>query len=496
MSSNPSQEKDAAAATRRERSAARRERRTRRARRAALAVAAVLALVLGIGLAAGWRLDRNIARVDVEEGLGDRPSRDDGPDGPLNVLVIGSDARQGIGTDEYGTDTVEGGAHSDTNLLVHLSADRRSAYVISIPRDSMTKAPKDCADPSSTVARGPVRQWNYNFNKGGPACTLKTLEGLTGVYVDHVAVIDFRGFQQMVDALGGVDVCLAKPLKDEDAHVDLPAGRQQLDGKEALGYVRARKSLGDGSDLARIKRQQAFMSSMAQEATRSSLLLRPDKLYSFLDAATTSITADEDLGLTRMYDIASSLKDLGIDELAFVTVPTEPYPADPDRVQWAKSADALWEAVREDRPLPGTKKKQAESKPLTVAPNRVDVDVVNDTTVEGLGSQEADALDRQGFRVKVSPLAATSQVTGVVVRHRKEDAEAARTLADAYPGARLRQDWRVPEGRVRLVLGAGAPHAREVANRLGTHPIPAATVTAPPPSGSVEVRAADEDICR
>lgn len=483
--------------TRRSRSDRRRTRRARRARRVALVVAAVVALVVGGSLAAGYRLNRNIDRVDIGEGIGSRPSsQSGGADGPLNILVVGSDTRQGIGTDEYGTDTVEGGAHSDTNLLVHLSADRRSAYVISIPRDSMTKAPKDCADPASTVANGVMRQWNYNFNEGGLGCTVKTLEGVTGVYIDHAVVIDFQGFQQMVDALGGVEVCLAKPVKDSDAHVDLPAGRQWLDGKQALGYVRVRKSLGDGSDLARIERQQIFMSSMAQEATRSSLLLRPDKLYSFLDAATRSMTADDDLGPSRMYDIASSLKELGIGKLAFVTVPTEPYPADPNRVQWSKAAARLWDAVREDKPLPGAEtERPVEKKPLTVAPSRVRVLVVNDTTAEGLATQEADALDRQGFRTEIGSTGPTSRVEGVVIRHRKADRESARTLADAYPGARLVADAKLPAGQVRLELGAGSKHAREVANRQGDRPIPSATVTAPAPTGKVTARTADEDIC-
>lgn len=491
-------ERTESAATRLRRLEARLQRRRRRRRRlkvAGIAVACVVGLV-GAGVAyAGYHLNGNISRVDIGAGSTARPQNSGGPSGPLNILVVGSDTREGLGTSEYGTDTVEGGAHSDTNLVVHISADRRSAFVVSIPRDSMTMAPTDCEDPTSTVANGEMRQWNYNFNEGGPACTVKTLEGLTGVYVDHVVVVDFSGFQEMVDALGGVEVCLPQPLEDDDAHVALPAGRQKVDGKEALGYVRARKSLGDGSDLGRIERQQAFMSSMAQEATKSSLLLRPDRLYSFLDAATQSMTADEDLSLGVLREIAGSLRGFGIDNLSFVTVPTEPYPGDSNRVQWQdKPAAALWDAVRDDTALPGTKKKATPSEPLTLTPDEVSVSVVNDTSAEGLATQESTALEVQGFEATVGAAGPTGEVTGVQVRYAPGEKESARTVAAAYPGAKLVEDDGVT-GPVVLVLGLGAPTAREVEGRAGSKEIPAPSVSAPPAPGKIAARTATEDIC-
>lgn len=481
----------------RETRAERRERlaslRLRRRRRTLVAGGVTLALVGTVGLTVALHLNGNISRVDIAQGAGARP---DDVDGALNILVIGSDTREGLGTKEYGVGTAEGGPRSDTNLLVHISADRKSASVVSIPRDSMTKAPTDCADPSSTVDNGEVRRWNDNFNQGGPACTVKTLEGLTGVYVDHVAVVDFSGFQSMVDGLGGVNVCLPKAVDDTDAQIHLQAGRQRLKGKEALGYVRMRKTLGDGSDLQRIQRQQAFMSSMAQEATQTSLLLRPDRLYRFLDAATKSMTADNDLGLTRMMSIATSLKDLGTDELVFVTVPTEPYPEDTNRVQWrTEASDELWNAVRDDTPLPGQAKKKKQERKLTVRPSAVAVNVVNDTGAGGLGTQEAATLTAQGFDATVADTLPTSAVTGVIVRHAKGDAESARTVAAAYPGAKLKVESRLTEGTVELVLGAGAEPADEVPNREGRKPLPVPSITAPPAPTEVQSRSADEDIC-
>lgn len=452
-----------------------------------------MALVATVGLAVGLHLNGNISRVDIASGAGERP---DDVDGDLNILVIGSDTREGLGTDEYGVGTAEGGARSDTNLLVHISADRESVQVISIPRDSMTQAPTDCEDPESTVANGEVRRWNDNFNQGGPACVVKTLEGLTGIYVDHVAVIDFSGFQSMVDGLGGVDVCLPEAVEDEDAQIDLPAGQQRLDGKEALGYVRMRKSLGDGSDLQRIERQQAFMSSMAQEATRSSLLLRPDKLYKFLNAATKSMTADEDLGLKRLFSIANSVKKLGMDELVFVTVPTEPYPGNSNRVQWrTEASDALWAAIRDDTDLPGQETEHTKDPELTVAPSDIAVSVHNDTSTPGLGGQETAALRAQGFNASTADEPASGEGRGVVVHHAKGDADSARTVAAAYSGAKLKVDETLPAGTVRVDLGLGAPTADEVPNREGGEPLPKASLTAPPAPTAVETRTADEDIC-
>ncbi len=468
-------------------------RRSTIRRRALIGGGLVVALIATIAFATMLHLNDNISRVDIAAGSGDRPSD---IDGDLNILVVGSDTREGLGNDDYGTDTAEGGARSDTNLLVHIAEDRKSASVISIPRDSMTKAPTDCDDPDSTVSNGEVRRWNDNFNEGGPACLVKTLEGLTGIFVDHVAVVDFSGFQDMVDGLDGVDVCLPEPVEDEDAKIDLPAGKQRLDGEEALGYVRTRKTLGDGSDLGRIERQQAFMASMAQEATRTSLLVRPDRLYSFLDAATTSMTADDDLGLQRMLSIARSVKGLKMDELVFATVPTEPYPADTNRVQWRQeAADELWAAVRDDTDLPGAEKKPSAPAKLSVPPSDVTVDVRNHTDETGLAAQEAAALEVQGFETSVVRAGQMSGARGAVVRHAKGDTATAKTVAAAYSGAKLVVDEDLPKGTVRLDLGRGAPTAKEVPNREGAEELPEATATAPPAPTAVKTRSADEDIC-
>ena len=462
------------------------------------AVATLLVVVLGGTAYAAWRLSANIRKVDVSAGIGtDRPSR---AAGAVNILLMGSDTREGAGNDGYADrdGTVGGGAHSDTNLLVHLSADRSAATVVSIPRDSMTPAPPGC---SATAPRSEwtARQWNENYAIGGPGCVIRTLEGNTGVFVDHYAVVDFRGFTQMVDALGGVEVCTSAPIDDSHTRLQLPAGTHTLDGRQALQYVRVRKSVGDGSDLQRIGRQQAFLASVAQQATSTRLLFDPASLYAFLDAATRSLTTDTEFGLGTMRDLASSVKGIGLDRIQFVTVPNEPYSADRNRVQWQGSADQIWSALRTDRAV-GAADEQPNaipsptSSPLRASPADVAVTVVNATGVSGLARQAAEALEVQGFPAVTTGTGATT-TKPVVVEYSGEHAEDARTVAAAFPGAVVQRTGGLG-ATVRVTLGRGAPVVVEVPNRLGSAPLPSPSISSEPnPTGPVETRKADADIC-
>lgn len=469
--------------------AARVARHSRRRRWLAGLGVVVLVVVLGLGFA-WWRLEGNISRLDVSKDLGTRPTA---AAGPLNVLLIGSDNRQGEGVPGA---SLSSGARSDTTLIAHVSADRKHVTVVSVPRDSMVKAPPNCRN-STPKDQWVTQQWNAMFSIGGPACLITTVEGNTGLRMDHFAVVDFRGFRAMVDALGGVPICAPEAIDDPKAKLKLSAGRHVLDGTQALGYVRARKTLGDGSDLGRIARQQAFLSSVVQEATRTSLLARPDKLFGFLDAATKSLTTDEQFDLGTMKDLAQSVKDIGITNIQFITVPVQEYPADPNRVEWAPSADALWKTLREDGVVgekPSTA-PSASSEPLTVSPTGIQVDVVNATGVQGLAAQVAAALEVQGFPTPTTSSTA-DRPDGVVVEYAPGQKEAARTVAAAFEGAELRETSTAGPA-VRVVLGAGAPPVREIPNRTGSSPVPSPSVSAPSPSPSptITARTADQDIC-
>jgi LCP family protein required for cell wall assembly len=378
-------------------------------RRAGFGIAGVLVVALVLGVAAYVKLNGNIQRLDISSDLGVRPTQQATTDkatklAPLNIFVMGSDSREGTNLGKGQTEYGMAGSRSDTNLIVHLSADRQSAIVVSIPRDSMTKAPRNCKNKNDKVDNGVIRQWNQNFTLGGPACSIRTFEGLTGIFIGHFVVIDFRGFQSMVDSLGGVTVCLPEPVEDRQSHLNLPAGRTRVNGTNALAYVRLRHNIGDGSDLGRIDRQQAFLSSVIQEATKSSLLLRPDKLFRFLNATTSAMTTDTGLTVGEMKDIAQSVQKIGTDQIRFVKLPTEAYAPDPNRVQWTSSADTIWKAIRTDKPLPGTKVPSstttATSSPtttgpaLTVSPDKIQVRVSNDSGIPGLAKQSAAELAR------------------------------------------------------------------------------------------------------
>jgi LCP family protein required for cell wall assembly len=468
---------------------------------AVVAVVTVLVVVLGGTAYAAWRLNGNITRLDVSAAIGgDRPTQAPGATEAVNILLIGSDTRDGPGNDAYADNdgTLGGGAHSDTNLLVHLSADRSSATVVSIPRDSMTLAPPDCS-PTAPQREWDLRQWNQNYSIGGPGCLIRTLEGTTGVFVDHYAVVDFRGFTTMVDALGGVEVCTPVAIDDAITHLRLTPGKHTLDGRQSLQYVRVRKSVGDGSDLQRIGRQQAFLSSVVQKATSTQLLFEPARLFGFLDAATKSLTTDPELRVGAMRDLASSVKGIGLDRIQFVTVPTEPFVRDPNRVQWTDSAKQIWSALRSDRPVDdGAARPSATpsptGSPLTTSPADVTVRVVNATGVSGLARQAARSLEVQGFGGVTTDTTATT-TKPVVVEYSGTHAEDARTLAAAFPGAVVEKASGLG-ATVQVTLGRGAPEVVEVANRLGSAPLPSPSISSDPnPTRAIPTRKADTDIC-
>ncbi|MGL4177160.1 MAG: LCP family protein [Dermatophilaceae bacterium] len=478
--------------TRRQRAESRARRRVALVRRV-LGILGVTALVAALGVGAlWWQLEGNIDRLDLSSDLSeDRPERSAGP---LNVLLIGSDSREG--QDVGGTGTFAG-ARADTTLVAHVSADRTHVTVVSIPRDSMVSMAPGC-DKDVPREEWTEQQFNSAFTRGGPACVINTVEGNTGLFIDHFAVVDFTGFRDMVDALGGVPVCISTPIDDPKAQLTLSAGRHVLDGTQALGWVRSRYSTKSGSDLERIERQQAFLSSVVQEATRSSLLARPDKLLGFLDAATASLTTDEEFGVGTMRDLGASLSKIGVDNVAFVTVPVEVHPENPNRVQWSQAAPELWQTLRSDQPITGPKPSATPSpsaEPLTVSPADIRVEVVNATAVTGLAASAAAGLQVQGF-AEVTTSNAERQSTGAVVEYAPGEAEAARTVAAAFPGARVVEEDSLADA-VRVTLGAGAPAVAEVPNRLGTDPLPEPEVAAPTPTATAtaEPRTAATNIC-
>ena len=328
--------------------------------------------------------------------------------------------------------------------------------------------------------------FNEAFSIGGPACTVKAVEQNTGIGIDHFAVVNFEGFQSMVDALGGVDICVKEAVSDPKTHLDLEAGTHHLAGRDALRFVQSRKGFGDGSDIGRIGRQQDFLSAVARQATDKGLLLRPDRLLGFLDAATKSLTTDSELGsIKALSDLALQVRNLKPEQINFVTVPVRSWPQDPNRVEWTDDADALWESMRDDKPLPGTEPEPTESGTATtpppptptVSPDELSVEVINSSGVQGLAVQASQALAVQGFEISGRSNGTVGEVEGAVIRHPADQAEAAVTLQAAFPGSTLEADDSLTDG-FEVELGAGAPSVVEVSNRVGSQALPEQPIVA------------------
>ncbi|MFT4008730.1 MAG: LCP family protein [Nocardioidaceae bacterium] len=331
----------------------------------------LLALATG-GYAVYRHLMGNVTQINFDDQLGaDRPDEvDTGPKKPVNILLLGSDTRAGqtaVAGDTPGL--------SDTTILLHLSADRKRAYGVSIPRDLMVQRP-DCKskDGTSTISGG-LDMWNAAYAYGGPVCTVKQFEKMTNIRVNHTVIVDFNGFKSMVNALGGVEICVPKEINDTTGRIHLPAGTYNVTGQQALDYVRVRHTVPDMGDIGRMKRQQEFLAAMTNKVVSAGTLLNPIKLYKFLNAATKSITTDDKLAdLKTMVDLAGQFKGIGLGKIHFLTMPITEYQPDPNRLAAGEGAGLLWRKLRNDKQLtkqlldgsvkaskPDTKKGQKKS---------------------------------------------------------------------------------------------------------------------------------------
>ncbi|MEO3810584.1 LCP family protein [Sphaerisporangium sp. B11E5] len=339
------------------------------------------------------KLSGNIRHDDVPTAdLGARPAK---VGKALNILLVGSDTRAGANI-KYGHR--EYGERTDTIILAHLSPQRDNALLISFPRDSLVALPSCPPRKGLPGQRAHVGMINESFNFGGIACTWKTVETLTGIHIDHFAKVDFTGFKSMVNALGGVEVCVPKPIDDPKALLKLPAGRQTLKGEQALGYVRARYSLGDGSDIGRIQRQQMFIASMVKKAMSGATLTDPAKLFGFLDAATKSVTTDPGLTIGVLRELAAGAQGLTAGNIRFVTTPWRYSLTQPGRVEWVQpQAKQLFRLVATDTKIKGAHIQTGRQG--DVPKSKIEVVVRNGTTRSGLAAQVASDLEKRGYSV-------------------------------------------------------------------------------------------------
>ncbi|GAA0626257.1 hypothetical protein GCM10010394_66180 [Streptomyces crystallinus] len=467
-------------------------------------VLALLAALLVLAVAGvGWlyfELNGDIRTFDDGGVSGDRPAASAKGQ---NVLVIGSDSRAGDNV-QYGHGSGDIG-RSDTAFLMHVHADHKHATAISIPRDTLVDVPP-CKLPSGEWTR---TRHNVMFNsafsvgdtaKGNPACTQNTVEKLTGLRVDHTVVVDFAGFAKMTEAVGGVRVCVPKDIYEGDLNPNRHArgerlftkGVQDVSGQKALDYVRIRHGIGDGSDIGRIQRQQAFIASLMKKVKGQGL--NPTTLFPLAKAATGSLTVDPGLGSAdKLISFAMSMKSIDLHNTKFVTLPWRYEGA---RVAIVRpQADALFAALRADRTVDG-KDAGGEQKSPSVKPDPapsapasgagVSVAVHNGTTTKGLAARAADMLKAGGYTVTGTATAATQDFVHTVIEYGPGDRAHADALAQRFPGALLR-----PAKAPGLTVVLGSTYAADPAQAA----TPAATPSEVPSEVADKARSADDDIC-
>ena len=292
------------------------------------------------------KLTGQIDRIDgVFDGLQDRPRVPTSGHAAqaVNILVMGTDRRSSVGTtggDAAAPTWVPGAQRTDTLMIVHIDGDRRGASVISLPRDAWVAVPGHGMD-----------KVNAAFSYAGPALAVRTVEDLTGVRVDHLAVIDWDGFRQLTDAVGGVSVNVPSTVVDPARGITWTAGWHTLDGQRALDYVGQRYGL-PGGDLDRVRRQQNFLRTLMEDSLHAEMRKSPMMVYDFLDIVTRHLSVDDDWATADMVDLALSLRNLRTADIHYLTVPVRGLGR-----QGAQSVvyldpvrgRGLWEAVREDR---------------------------------------------------------------------------------------------------------------------------------------------------
>lgn len=333
-----------------------RSRKTRSRRKGMLIMAWTAAgiVVLG-GTGAGFlyfKLNGNIKSVDIDQALGtDRPTKVD--NGSENILVLGSDTRSGSNK-KLGGGTDDGSARSDTAMIVHVYEGHKKASVVSVPRDTLIDRP-ECTDSEGTEHDAATSvMFNSAYTTGGAACAVKTVESMTGIRMDHYLEVDFSGFQKLIDELGGVQVTTTKDISDSESHLNLKAGTHTLTGKQALGLVRTRHGVGDGSDLGRIQLQQAFIKALINQIKTVDLFDSPKKLYNLANTATNAVTTDSGLGsVNKLMSFANGLKGISSKNMTMITMPVQYDPQDGNRVLVDEDkAKLVWKALENDQAIP------------------------------------------------------------------------------------------------------------------------------------------------
>ncbi|MFE1841262.1 LCP family protein [Streptomyces sviceus] len=364
---------------------------------------------------------------------------------PLNILLIGSDSRNSDENVKLGGSRDNRGNPplGDVQMLIHLSADRKSAAMVSIPRDTRVDIPK-CTDPDTGRTYPATTDIiNISLARGGAGCTLATWQNLTGVYIDHWMTIDFSGVVRMADAIGGVSVCVKQNVWDRPtaavpggSGLKMTKGTHKVQGKQALQWLRTRHAWG--SDLMRARAQHMYLNSMIRTLKGQNVFTDTPRLMDLAEAATKSLQVSEEIGSVKeLYDLGTQLKSVPTDRITSVTMPNVQDPRNSDHVvPDGANADKLWEMLRDDVPLDkngkassGGKKTVRPTKAPSAPDDEIGVLVQNATATSTLGpvggraGTIAEELVRKGFSQASKDASAGLSEDRTVVRYPSADLE-------------------------------------------------------------------------
>lgn len=320
---------------------------------------AALAVVLVSGSAiaayAVWDIASSVAPpvALANEGPGAAAPDIDAIEGGVNLLLVGSDSRSGQDA-VFGDADVDSATLNDVTMLMHISEDHTSATVVSFPRDMFVSIPSCPKEDGGTYEAKAAQKINTTLSYGGLACTVLTVEKLTGLTIPFAAEVQFGGVIELSNAVGGVDVCVAEPIDDWRTETYLDAGTHTLQGMAALQFLRTRHGVGDGSDLGRISNQQVFLSSLVRTLKSSETLTDPSKLFGIAKAAASNMTLSTSLSnINTMVSIALALKNIPLDQVVFAQYPTEYGDINgyEGLLQLEAPAEELFDALAADEPL-------------------------------------------------------------------------------------------------------------------------------------------------
>lgn len=447
-----------------------------RGKRIAVWTGGVMAfLLVGTAGAGYWYLKKLEGNVTTED-VGAVADSGFAKNEAFNILIIGTDKRTGKGNEGYGDKGSPG--HADTNILLHVAKDRSNATAMSIPRDLIVDIPECEAtgeDGTTKVIPGtPNTRFNVSLGQSGrnPGCTMKTVEELTGIDVNHFVMADFNAVKTLTSAVGGVEVCLAKPVDDKDSHLKLPAGKSVVEGEQALAFVRTRKSFGNSGDLDRIKAQQQFLASLMRKMTSSDTLTSPTKLIKLANAATKALTVDKGIGdANTLKDLALELKKVPVKNITFMTLPVVDNPNEVVKatvvVDQTRAPD-IFEMIRNDESFTEVKAQEKKEKAEIAArlkgpksdPSEVRVRILNGGAPAGSAQAELTYLQtKEGVTKSENAGNAEQEQARTTLEYDPEQADQARRLADilGLKGAQMKPGESVTNSQglptMTLILG-------------------------------------------